>query len=388
MLSSKGVIQGYCAVAAVDQKHQIVVHAQAYGEGQEHGLLIPMLEGTRASFRALRLRQDVLAGVTVLADAGYCSEANAQYLSEQHIDGYLADPQFRKRDPRFLEAERHKPTRAGEPFAKPKRALRFQTQDFKFAEDLSHCVCPAGKRLYRNGRHHDLQGYEAIRFRGNKRDCGSCALRTQCLRHPQRTVERQVALFIGRAKGKAETHCADEAQDRQRPWPAPLQPPSRDRGAGVCQPAQHPPAEPIQPPRAAQGDYPVAALLSGAQHWKSAPVCEDRYRVETQVLESFEMIDSRKDLCSASGSTDSRPKSTFQTSPLTHRSGNRVFLQARWAAQATPFKTIGDLGHGRTKAAGAMDPSQRDWNGTWILGVYSDANVPGLRTRFQPSLVE
>jgi len=208
MLSGKGVIQGYCAVAAVDHKHQIVVHAEAYGEGQEHRLLIPMLEGTRESFRSLRLREDVLAGATVLADAGYCSEENAQFLSEHHIDGYLADPQFRKRDPRFVAAERHTPTRASEPFAKPRRALRFQVKDFKIAADLSHCICPAGKRLYRNGRHHDLQGYEAIRFRGNKRDCGSCTLRTQCLRHPERTVERQVALFIGRAKGKAETHCA------------------------------------------------------------------------------------------------------------------------------------------------------------------------------------
>jgi transposase len=208
MFTNKGVIQGYCAVAAVDQKHQIVVHAQAYGEGQEHGLLIPMLEGTREHFRALRRGTDVLRGAMVVADAGYCSEANARYLSDQHVDGYLADPQFRKRDPRFIEAERHKPTRPSEPFAKPRRAPRFQTKDFKFAEDLSHCVCPAGKRLYRNGRHHDLQGFEAICFRGNKRHCRHCALRVQCLRHPDRTVERQVALFVGQAKGKAETHCA------------------------------------------------------------------------------------------------------------------------------------------------------------------------------------
>jgi hypothetical protein len=69
-------------------------------------------------------------------------------------------------------------------------------------------VCPAGKRLYRNGRHHDVQGYEAIRFRGNNRDCGPCALRTQCLRYPERTPTPQVALFVGRAKDKAETHCA------------------------------------------------------------------------------------------------------------------------------------------------------------------------------------
>jgi transposase len=203
MTSSKGVIQGYTAVAMVDGKHQIVVHAEAHGEGQEHGLLIPMIKGAREHFGA-----DPFKDATVLADAGYCSEENAQYLSEEHIDGYLADPMFRKRDPRFIDAARHKPTRPDEPFAKPKREILFRPKDFQIAADRTHAICPAGKRLYRNGRHRDLNGYEAIRFRGNKSDCRDCALRAECLRHPERTVERQVALFIGRAKGKPETYSA------------------------------------------------------------------------------------------------------------------------------------------------------------------------------------
>jgi transposase len=203
MTSSKGVIQGYTAVAMVDGKHQIVVHAEAHGEGQEHGLLIPMIKGARGHFGP-----DPFKDAAVLADAGYCSEENAQYLGEEHIDGYLADPMFRKRDPRFIDAARHKPTRPDEPFAKPKREIRFQPKDFQIAADRTHAICPAGKRLYRNGRHRDLNGYEAIRFRGNKGDCRDCALRAECLRHPERTGERQVALFIGRAKGKPETYSA------------------------------------------------------------------------------------------------------------------------------------------------------------------------------------
>lgn len=203
MLSGKGVIQGYTAVAMVDGKHQIVVHAQAHGEGQEHGLLIPMIEGARKQFPS-----DPFKSAALLADAGYCSEENAKYLSDEHIDGYLADPMFRKRDPRFADAARHKPSRPDEPFAKPKKESLFQPKDFNIAKDLSHAICPAGKRLYRNGRHCDLNGYEAIRFRGNKGDCRDCALRTRCLRHPDRTVERQVALFVGRAQGKPETYSA------------------------------------------------------------------------------------------------------------------------------------------------------------------------------------
>jgi len=203
MMTSKGVIQGYTAVAMVDGKHQIVVHAQAHGEGQEHGLLIPMIEGARKQFQS-----DPFKSAAVLADAGYCSEENAKYLSEEHIDGYLADPMFRKRDPRFADAARHKPTRPDEPFAKPRKEIPFQPKDFNIAKDLSHAICPAGKRLYRNGRHCDVNGYEAIRFRGNKGDCRDCALRARCLRHPDKTVERQVALFVGRAKGKSETYSA------------------------------------------------------------------------------------------------------------------------------------------------------------------------------------
>ena len=208
MPSSKGVIQGYDGLAMVDGKHQIIVHAQAFGEGQEHGLLEPMLAATRETFKELKLAEDVLQGAMLTADAGFHSEANVKHLFESGVDGYVADTLFRKRDPRFATAERHKPTRESEPYAKPNKALLFRPQDFQVAPDFSHCICPAGKRLYRNGRHHDLRGFEALKFRGTQGGCGSCTLRAQCLRHPQRTPVRQVAIFLGRARGKPESYCA------------------------------------------------------------------------------------------------------------------------------------------------------------------------------------
>lgn len=39
MKTSHGVIQGYDGVTTVDGKHQIIVHAEAFGEAQEHDLL-------------------------------------------------------------------------------------------------------------------------------------------------------------------------------------------------------------------------------------------------------------------------------------------------------------------------------------------------------------
>jgi hypothetical protein len=43
MKSSHGVIQGYDGVAAVDGKHQLIVHAEAFGQPQEHELLKPVI---------------------------------------------------------------------------------------------------------------------------------------------------------------------------------------------------------------------------------------------------------------------------------------------------------------------------------------------------------
>ncbi len=54
MKTSHGVIQGYNGVAGGDAKHRVIVHAQAFGEGQEHALLVPMIEGTRQSFETIR----------------------------------------------------------------------------------------------------------------------------------------------------------------------------------------------------------------------------------------------------------------------------------------------------------------------------------------------
>ncbi len=44
MATNKGVIQGYVGVAAVDDRHQIIVEAQAHGSGSEQALLLPVVE--------------------------------------------------------------------------------------------------------------------------------------------------------------------------------------------------------------------------------------------------------------------------------------------------------------------------------------------------------
>ena len=108
MKSAHGVIQGYDGVATVDAKHQVVVHAEAFGEAQEHDLLVPMIDGTRESFQGIGRMGDLFEDTKLTADAGFHTEANMKRLFEAGIDGYVADILFRKRDPRFADAGRYK----------------------------------------------------------------------------------------------------------------------------------------------------------------------------------------------------------------------------------------------------------------------------------------
>jgi transposase len=78
---SKGAIQGYSGMALVDDKHQVVVHAQAFGEGPEQGLLVPMLEGVRETYVELGIGEECLTDIKLTADAGLHSEENLKYFA-------------------------------------------------------------------------------------------------------------------------------------------------------------------------------------------------------------------------------------------------------------------------------------------------------------------
>ncbi len=191
MKTHRGVIQGYDGVAATDHKHQVIVQAEAFGEAQEHDLLKPMIEGVRKNFQEIDKEEDVFEKAKLLADSGYHTEKNMEMLAEKGIDAYVADNRFRKRDPRFTDYEKYK-DEARKDWAEGKPKL-FRTNDFIFDPDMRHCICPAGKRLYRSGA-----DARAHRFKGTQSTCVSCEFRAKCIRNPEKTVIRQVAYFAGR----------------------------------------------------------------------------------------------------------------------------------------------------------------------------------------------
>ncbi len=203
MKTSHGVMQGYDGVAAVDDRHQVIVHAEAFGEAQEHELLQPMLQATEAHFAALG-EDTIYRKVKITADSGFHTERNAEYLYANHIDGYLADNRMRSRDPRFLEVDKYKTRSREEKRQWEGRPERFTNKDFRYDPNQQTCICPAGKSLYSNGSNVFFNGYAAVKFRAPKSACRPCHLRSRCLKFPDRTEVRQVAFFSGETR-KPET---------------------------------------------------------------------------------------------------------------------------------------------------------------------------------------
>lgn len=212
MATDKGVIQGYCGVAVVDAAHQVIVEASAHGTGSEQELLLPIIDACAKQRETSTL---------ITADAGYHSESNLAALAERGVDALIADGQMRRRDERFAEQAKHttKPNPLHDKSTKAKTSSVFAAERFTVAEDHSHAICPAGQRLYRNGKGCTVGSYTAIKFRAPQSACTHCNLRKQCLRKPDTTKARQVAVLTRKA---TQTHTErmrqriDSEQGRER----------------------------------------------------------------------------------------------------------------------------------------------------------------------------
>ena len=62
MMTSHGVVQGYNGQGLIDAKHQVIVHGEAFGNGQDHCHIPPMLTGALVILRALAMNRTTLRG--------------------------------------------------------------------------------------------------------------------------------------------------------------------------------------------------------------------------------------------------------------------------------------------------------------------------------------
>ena len=110
MVTSHGTIQGYNGQALVDSKHQIILHGEAFGSGQDHKHLPPVVDGAKENLKTLGHSEDYFKGKVLSADTGYHSQTNLCKCEEEGLDAFIPDREFRKRDPRF---ERYQSNRSG-----------------------------------------------------------------------------------------------------------------------------------------------------------------------------------------------------------------------------------------------------------------------------------
>jgi hypothetical protein len=173
MKTGHGVIQGYNGVAMVDDKHQFIVAAKAFGKGPETSLLKPMLEETTENFKGIGKQDNYIEEKCIIADTGYFSEENLTTAAKNNINAFIPDQNFRKRDIRFDTKRRHVPH--------PDDS--FVHDDFSYDKENEVVICPAGQKLPpSHGAIRKLKNYSYKTYHTSKAVCAACPLRSKCLK--------------------------------------------------------------------------------------------------------------------------------------------------------------------------------------------------------------
>jgi transposase len=168
--TSHGVIQGYNSQALIDAKHQVIIHGEAFGNGQDYAHGPPMLEGARKNLQNLGQGDEYFADKIFTADTNYHSETNLRKCQEMGLDAYIPDRHFRRRDPRYAAQQRYWP-----------RQKRFILEDFHYEEATDHYRCPQGKRLRRKAKKAFRDGLVHRIYVAEEQDCQCCPLHLRCL---------------------------------------------------------------------------------------------------------------------------------------------------------------------------------------------------------------
>ena len=172
MVTSHGTIQGYNGQAMVDSKNQVIVHGEAFGDGQDHYHVPPMLDGAKENMEAIGQSEDYFEGKILTADSLYHSPTNLKKCDEEKLDAYIPDKDFRKRDPRLKTKGQHRP-----------KKKRFILEDFRHNETTDEYICPQGKILKLQVKKTQVDGVIYRRYVADRIDCQRCELKRRCIMH-------------------------------------------------------------------------------------------------------------------------------------------------------------------------------------------------------------
>lgn len=192
LYGSKGVQQGYNAVASVDKKHQIIVDAQAFGEGNENHTLQPILETIEERYADLGINDSIYKSNTVItADTGFYSEDNNEYMQAVGINGYVPDTEFRERDPRYKDQRQNHGSKNKLKKADRKTKDIIPSSEFQFNSRKKTCVCPQGNTMYIAHESEVGKGKYKMRFEGKLTDCRHCPIKERCMQNPNSADTRK-----------------------------------------------------------------------------------------------------------------------------------------------------------------------------------------------------
>jgi transposase len=206
MKTSHGVVQGYNAQVMVDSKHQVIVQAETFGNGQDHHLLAPVLSKAKENMQAIGHTEDYFRGKILTADTGYHSNESIKRCEEEGLDAYIPDRNFRKRDERFsIQQEYMK-----------KQRNKFLLEDFNYDESTDQYECPNGKRLKLNCSRVKVTNTVYRRYRADNNDCQVCQLWDKCIRSKRKNIKAKTLMVPVGTVGRNYSREMSEKIDTER----------------------------------------------------------------------------------------------------------------------------------------------------------------------------
>lgn len=201
MMTSHGAVPGYNSQALIDAQHQVIVHGEAFGHGQDHGHVPPMLAGALANLQSLGHEADYFKGKVLTADSNYHTQVNLRKCQELGLDAYIPDRKFRNRDPRFATQKR-------------RQVRRFTLKDFHHDEALDQYICPNGKILILRVKRVLDHGHLYRQYFAAEKDCQACPLRPRCI-YGAGAKRKQLSVPIGISLSKQMMEKIETEQGRR-----------------------------------------------------------------------------------------------------------------------------------------------------------------------------
>ena len=181
MQTPHGIIQGYNAQALVDSKRQVIVQADAFGWGQDHHHLTPVVDGAKQNMQAIGKGGDYFKNAILTADTAYHSTDSIKNCEQEQIDAYIPDKEYRKRHPGLsIKAS-----------SKASRRRKYQREDFHYEDKTDQYKCPQGKWLKLDAAKVRIRGQVYRRYRADAIDCKACPTRVGCIYNKGKMGQRK-----------------------------------------------------------------------------------------------------------------------------------------------------------------------------------------------------